>query len=719
MTVNKVTLIGNPNAGKTLLFNTLTGSKQKVGNWAGVTVDKKEGIWHYNKQDIVVIDLPGIYSINNTQNSIDEQIVKDFVTNNDYLYLNIIDGTTIERGLRLTIQLLNLGLKVVVIVNMMDIVDKIGMKLDLDKLAKILTCKVISVSVKNNFDAKKLFKSIQSSSIKINFNYLNYINNNEKLLAEKEFIAANNIAKTITIKNNNLQNKATVSDKIDNIVLGNFSGIPIFLIIMYLLFLFSISFGGVFIDFFDILTNAIFVDGMRDLLQNLYIPEFFILLIADGIGGGIAVVATFIPIIATLYLFLTILEEIGYIARAALVMDKFMRKIRLSGKAFIPLIIGFGCNVPAIMASRVLDTHRERVTTVLMSPFMSCGARLTVYVLFAMVFFNNGGQNMVFLLYIIGIIAAILTGFIIQKGFNVGNDDNALVVELPIYRLPSVRSTLINTWNKLKGFVLGAGKIIIIVVSFITVINNIGIDGSFNNQNSQNSILSVAAKTVTPVFAPLGIENNNWPAVVGILTGILTKEVVVGTLDSLYSNIGNNHTATKLTVNDNNLFSVIKNALDSIAVNFNYAMNNLADPLGFSVIDNSLSLAVAAKTQGVNYNTLAAMSSRFDGKIGAFAYLLFILLYFPCIAATNAMFREVGRKWAVIGVLWSTTLAYSISIIFYQSATISQHYLSSILWIVFMIALLILAAKIMINASKNEVSTAIPIITNTNCRHCD
>mgnify|MGYP001589818009 CR=1 FL=1 len=726
MRFDKIALIGNPNSGKTTLFNLLTGAKQRTGNWPGVTVERKEGDFNFNHQTTRVVDLPGVYSIDDKNSSMDEQIARDFALNNaDHLYFNIVDASTLERGLYLTTQLRELGVNVVVLLNMMDVVAKRDMKVDIQALSKAFSCKVIPVSLKQEVDLTVFAEAISDyqplEEFKVNYpvEQISNSQNDEKAIelleAEARFNTAHNIAKSVITHAKTF--KKTVSDKADHWVLGSWTGLPIFLIIIYLLFLFSINFGGALIDFFDIATGVIFVDGIKYVLSAINTPDFLQVIIADGVGGGIQVVATFIPIIASLYLFLTLLEEVGYMARAAFVMDKFMRRIGLSGKAFIPLIVGFGCNVPGIMAARTLDTHRERVTTVMMSPFMSCGARLAVYALFAAAFFPVGGQNVVFALYLIGVIFAIFTGLILKRAFK-GNETSDFLMELPGYQLPSFKNLAINTWNKLKGFVLGAGKIIVIVVTLINVVNSVGMDGSFGNQDSKNSALSALAQSITPVFEPMGISQENWPATVGIVTGILAKEVVVGTLDSLYSSIDSEAAKIAEDEAEYDLFLGLGEALATVPVNIADALANVADPLGLSVLDDTHSQDLAAESQEVSTDTFGAMVSRFDGKIGAFAYLLFILLYFPCVAALGAMVRETGKSWAAVGALWSTGLAYVVATVFYQVATFSEHPTSSIFWLAFSLVLLSASAYMLMHYGQKAAKTIIPVATLSNCRHC-
>lgn len=785
-TVLEVALIGNQNSGKTTFFNLLTGARQQTGNWPGVTVERKEGFFTHKSQKVHVVDLPGTYSLDYSDTSADEQIARKYVLSNCYrnlklhdkkeentdqkppqdsaqtkqdretLFLNIIDATTLERGLYLTMQLRELGVPVIVFLNMIDIAEKRNMKIDSEKLAEQLGCPVIPLSLKRKQCVKYLFdvlvekgteliasgKKIEAlplvynehvekalSSIQASENcdrveaikLLQDVNDVERrhyresierdcsedldfLLAEVRFETATGLAQEVIKERGKVSR--TRSDKIDNFVLGNWTGIPIFLGLMYLLFSFSINMGGALIDFFDLSAQAFFVDGLGHLLNAANSPQWLTLILADGIGGGIQVVATFIPIIGALFLFLTVLEESGYMARAAFVMDHFMRKLGISGKAFVPLIVGFGCNVPGIMATRTLDNPRERIITVLMSPFMSCGARLAVYALFAAAFFPIGGQNIVFLLYLIGILFAIMTGLILRKTLLKGEAED-FFMEMPTYQVPSIRNVLLNTWNKLKGFILGAGKIIVVVVMLINIANSLGTDFSFGNQNTENSVLSASAKVVTPIFKPMGIEEDNWPATVGIITGLLAKEVVVGTLDALYSKIDKPSVEEDETV-PYSLSRSLKEALETIPANLSDALRNLSDPLGLSSVADLENQKEAAEAQEVDISTFGAMHKRFDGKIGAFAYLLFILLYFPCVAATGAMYKETGAKWTLLGVSWSTGLAYASAVIFYQVATFSAHPVQSIVWTLVLFSILIMTIFIFARVGNKQTHPSPP-----------
>ena len=403
------------------------------------------------------------------------------------------------------------------------------------------------------------------------------------------------------------------------------------------------------------------------------------MILANGLGGGIQIVATFIPIITALYLFLSAVEDSGYMARAAFVMDRFMRSIGLPGKAFVPLIVGFGCNVPAVMATRTLENERERKLTILMNPFMSCGARLPVYALFVAAFFPSNGQNLVFALYLIGIVVAVLTGVLMKKTILSG-ESTGFMMELPPYHMPTLKGILLRTWDRVRLFIKDAGQVIVIMVLVINVLSVIGTDGSIGHENSEHSVLAVVSKTVTPVFTPMGIEEDNWPAVLGIISGILAKEVVVGTLDTLYSQLAREDAGNIVSEEPFNFWQAISDAAATVPENLSGVIDTFSDPLQLDVGDIE-SLEAAAAAQEVDNATFGAMVKRFDGQAGAFAYLLFILLYFPCVATIGAIRREAGTSWAVFVAAWTTTIAYITASSYYQINTFSQHPLFSGIWL--------------------------------------
>ena len=466
----------------------------------------------------------------------------------------------------------------------------------------------------------------------------------------------------------------TLTDRIDRIVLHRIFGLPIFLAVMYLMFLFTMQVGGAFIDAFDQAFGAVFVDGLGGLLASWGAPAWAVTLLAKGVGGGIQTVSTFIPVIGCLFLFLSFLEDSGYMARAAFVMDRLMRLLGLPGKAFVPLIVGFGCSVPAVMATRTLDSPRDRILTAMMAPFMSCGARLPVYVLFAAAFFPASGQNVIFSLYLIGIAAAVATGFLLKSTLLAG-EAGTFVMELPPYHLPGAIGLLLRAWDRLKVFIFRAGKVIVSVVVVLSFLNSLGTDGSFGNEDSDKSALSAIGRAVTPVFAPMGIKADNWPATVGLFTGVFAKEAVIGTLNSLYGGLGDG-AATKATEEPKSLAAAISDAFATIPENLGRIGGALLDPLGIGAGDLSDSEAVA-RDNAVDVATFGAMRNLFDGTAGAFSYLLAVLLYMPCVAAMGTIARETGRIWAVFAALWTTGLGYAAATVFYQAATFADHPVSS------------------------------------------
>jgi len=738
-----VGVVGNPNCGKTTLFNALTGAKQHVGNWPGVTVEKKTGEYAFEGKTIELVDLPGTYSLeaSDDQVSLDEKVARDFVAAREAdLIVNIVDASSIERHLYLTSQLIEMRTPMILVLNMMDAVKQRGIKIDMAYLAERLGCPVVPIvaSTKQGIDAlKKAVNQAAAAKPTPNLN-IAYAPALELAIAdlapllretarlhrcdlrwlcvrllEDDTLAQKIAGPTLTATVNTLQrrieqktddeidilaadarygfvNQLTqgaifkenevsrhLSEKIDSIVLNRFLGIPVFLLVMYAMFMFTINIGSAFVDFFDQAAAALLVDGLGVALTGWGLPDWLTVLLTQGIGGGIQVVATFIPIVGFLFLFLSALEDSGYMARAAFVMDRFMRMIGLPGKSFVPMIVGFGCNVPAIMATRTLENPRDRILTNLMNPFMSCGARLPVYALFAAAFFPVNGQNLVFGLYLLGIGVAVLTGLIMRHTLFKG-EASPFIMELPVYHLPTLRGMLIRTWDRLQSFLFNAGKVIVPMVLVLNFLNALGTDGSFGRENSDKSVLSEIGRGLTPAFEPMGIKNDNWPATVGIFTGVLAKEAVVGTLNALYSQMGA-ASAPPAEAEAFDLKGALLGALATIPENLAGIANKLLDPLGLNV-------EVASSELEVETSAYAAMQHSFDGEAGAFAYLLFILLYAPCVAATAAIYRETNRGWTVFVLLWTTGLAYMTATIFYQAMTFAGHPADSLAWIIGLIA---------------------------------
>ena len=744
MSQTTLALIGNPNTGKTSLFNQLTGLRQRVANWPGVTVEKKTGPFRLGTINGTAVDLPGIYSLAPTEASEDERVARAYLTAREAdVVIDIADAANLERHLYLTVQLIEQGYPVVLALNMMDVARANGISIDVDGLSRRLGCPVVPMVASRGDGVPALEAAIRQCLERDRQGAADLIDHGgplEDALADVvDYLMAEGMARSParrtairlmegdaaarsglspdlaqrvaarlaaleatagepadlllaegryafimavageTVRRRRKLSRA-ISDRIDKVVLHRALGLPIFLVLMYLMFVWTISVGGAFIDFFDILAGTIFVDGVAHVLGMVAAPSWLSVIVADGVGGGLQTVATFIPIIGFLFLFLAILEDSGYMSRAAFVMDRLMRAIGLPGKAFLPLLVGFGCNVPGVMATRILADARDRKTTIMMIPFMSCGARVPVYALFAAAFFPTNGQNLVFLLYVIGIVVAVLTGLALRRTLLAGSTVGTTVIELPRYHVPTLRNVGIRTWDRLKVFMVGAGKIIVLMVMVLSILSAVSRDGEFGDVAVEDSLLADVGRAITPAFAPMGIEEDNWPATVGIFTGLLAKEAVVGTLDNLYSALAAPGDDEAAEEGGYSLTGGIAEAFMTIPENLSGLTGALVDPLATDIGDVS-TLEAAADEQEVTQGTFGAMAERFDGGVGAFAYLLFVLLYFPCFAAMGAIYRELGMGWTVFSAAWTTGLGYGVATVFYQGVRWSADPAGSAAWI--------------------------------------
>ncbi|HPD77268.1 MAG TPA: Fe(2+) transporter permease subunit FeoB [Spirochaetota bacterium] len=753
-----VAIVGNPNCGKTTLFNGLTGARQKIGNWPGVTVEKKEGIIKKGEDEIVMIDLPGIYSL--SAYSEDEKIARDYILGSQAdLIVNIVDAVNLERNLYLTIQLAEMGLPLLVVINRADIAEKNGIKIDVEHLSKHLSCPVIMISALKSQDVKVVADEIFAltnlpicPSLHVNYPqpiellikkwaeeklspklqwasrwvYLKIIEGDLDLLersdigivkSKKELLkeVGDIISKLEespdieiadaryafihgiildVIKSKGSRSRAT--DFLDSIALNRLFGIPIFLFIIYLLFWITIKVGSAFIDFFDIAVGTLFVELPKHLLSSAEAPLWLSVVIGDGIGTGIQTVATFIPVIFTMFFMLSILEDSGYMARAAFVMDRFMRSIGLPGKAFVPMIVGFGCSVPAVMGSRTLESKKDRLLTIFMTPFMSCGAKLPVYVLFAAAIFPANSGVIVFAIYLSGIAAAIVTGYILKTTLFQGEASH-FVMELPLYNIPRPKTIFIHTWNRLKMFLLRASKVIISAVFILSLLNSTGTDGSFGNEESEKSLLAAISQKITPVFTPMGVQNDNWQASVSIFTGLFAKEAIVGTLNSLYSQEKEETSETPQSQEEG--FSVmagLRQALHTIPQNLRESIKGITDPLGTDVLKETGDSEKIAQEIEIDSATFERLRSYFT-PIQAFAFLLFILLYFPCVAAFGAIVKEAGIRLALFQSAYLTIFAWIVATIFYQLA--EGH---SLFWIIIALSLMMVLVAILYILGKND-----------------
>jgi ferrous iron transport protein B len=689
--IEEILLVGNPNAGKSTLFNQLTGLKQKVGNFPGITVEKSFAQFKSKQFQTRLVDLPGVYSlIPQQQSSEDERVTLNYLmASKNSVVINVVDATALERHLYLSIQLRELGIPMVLLLNKWDLAQQAAIEIDIHALSSALNCPVLVCNANDKISAdffdQAISQILENPPQPLSITYDNEVeaklsdSSNRfqtllTLLAESEANAS--IDYELLIASARYQYCHSVveqamptqtvnfgwSEKLDAWLLKPWVAIPAFLFSMYLMFMFSINIGGAFIDFFDIAVGALLVDGLANVLTQWEFPQWLIVLLTDGIGTGVQTVSTFIPLIFCLYLFLTFLEQSGYLARAAVVTDRIMQKVGLPGSAFVPLMMGFGCTVPAVMATRTLKQKRERILSSAMSHFMVCGARLPVFALFAAAFFSENALKIVFLLYLLGIFAAIFTGVIFRKTLLAG-ESSPFIIELPQYQLPKLTDLVTRAIQRLKGFVFGAGKTIVIVVTILGMVNSVGKDGSFGHAGTESSMLSIVSQKLTPIFHPMGIEDNNWQATVGIFTGLFAKEVLVGTLNSLYEKAP--------TDEEFSLADKLNEAVASIGEHFIELKDRALDPLGIGAT-NATNVQEAASAQEVSIATLNRMVEHFDGKVGAFAYLLFILLYAPCASALGAIAREFNGRWALFIAIWSTLLAYTVATIYYQLATIES-----------------------------------------------
>lgn len=579
--MKNVALLGNPNVGKTTLFNSLTGSNQRVGNWAGVTVDKKEGFF----DDFKIVDLPGIYAMDTFSN--EEKISKEFLENGQVdLILNIIDASNIDRNLYLTMQLKQFKKPIILAVNMIDVAEKKGINIDYKKLEELLDVTVVPIQASKEQgidDVKKSLKNLHTNKID---------NNDYNFSSEKEtYTYIENLLSQCTKKDN--KSTRTIKEKLDNIMLNPWLAYPIFFIIMALTFQVTFSWiGQPLSDLLDSLLNDSLIPIIESLIQGT--APWFQSLIIDGIIGGIGGILVLLPIILSLFACITILEDSGYMARVAFIMDKIMRKMGLSGKAFIPMIVGFGCSVPAIMTARTLESEKDRKLTALLIPLMSCNARLPVYSIFAAVFFPNSIGLVVASLYFLGILLAFILG-IIFKHTIFKNEEEPLLIELPEYKLPSLKNLLNQLYEKTKGFLVKAGTLIFAMSIILWFLSNFNFSGM---TDVNNSILSYVGGFIAPIFKPLGF--GNWQSSVSLLTGLIAKETVVSSMSVIFA--GDLQTMLPL-----------------------------------------------------HFTTLSALS-----------FLVFVLLYTPCITVVGTMKKEFGSKLTLFSVTYQLVLAWLVAFLVFN-----------------------------------------------------
>lgn len=575
-----VALLGNPNVGKTTLFNALTGSNQYVGNWPGVTVEKKEG----NFKDIKIVDLPGIYAMDTFSN--EEIVSKEFLLRDDVdVILNIVDGSKLDRNLYLTTQLKKFNKPIILAVNMIDVLENNGFEIDFDKLSSEMDVTVVPISAAKRSGLKELIDVIENKKWKTSIS-------NERFDFTSEKEAYKFIESTLKkAVNKSASIKKPISEKIDKFVLHPILAFPIFIIAIAIMFQLTFAWVGQPIsDWLDGLLNDNLIPFLSHILSGT--SPWFSSLLVDGIVAGVGSIIVLLPVILTLFACITFLEESGYMARVAFLMDKIMRRMGLSGKAFIPLIIGFGCNVPAIMSARTLESEKDRKLTALLVPLMSCNARLAIYSVFVSIFFKEHQGLIVASLYFISVFIAFLLGVIFKKTL-FKKQEEPFIIELPSYSMPQLRSISLQVWEKCKSFLKKAGTLIFAMSVLIWFLSNFNFSGMAADVNS--SFLAQIGQFISPIFAPLGF--GNWQSAVSLLSGLLAKESVISTMQIVYA------------------------------------------------------------------GDLTTVLPTFFTAVSAYSFLVFVLLYVPCISTIGAMKKEYGTKLTTFSFVFQTALAWVVALL--------------------------------------------------------
>ncbi len=706
-----VAVAGNPNTGKTTLINAIAGTNLHVGNWPGVTVEKKEATIEYRGYTIHLVDLPGTYSL--TNDTAEEKIAVDFlVKEKPDVVLNVVDSTNLERNLYLTIQLLELGRPLVIALNMWDDAQKKGIQIDVKRLERLLCSKVVPTIAAKGVGVDKLldsiiqiFESREKSRCILHFEdtfeeklrelekivkeyqpvlfdvypkrflLLSLLEGNlyfldvpisEKVLKEAEKIKKeleklyNKDISTLIIEERysiilsiyeqcvkeNLHEKVDITLLLDKVFLHKIFGFPIFLFLVWIVFEFTFEVSSPFVDWLDTTLSDYIAPWVYAFLTELGTSQWLTSLVTEGIIGGVGFVLVFVPVLFFLYMFMAFLEGSGYMARAAFIMDRLMSLIGLSGKSFIPLILGFGCNVPAVYATRTLENPKEKILTVLMIPFMSCGARLTVYAFFVTIFFSQHKTAVILLLYGIGILVAITVAFILQKTV-LKEKSNPFILELPPFRLPTLKYLLSNAWLKTKAFIYEAGTFILatsIVIWFLLHFP-IGV------KKPEESLFGKISQTIAPIFEPLGF--GNWEAAGSIISGFVAKEVVLSTMGNIYSGE---------VVEEKQEIKPFKEGLIEIGEGFLNAFKEA----GVSILKIFGFNTSSEEEDEEDTSLIHAVRNAFT-PLTAFSFLVFLLLYTPCMATVFAIKQELNSwKWTGISILISLSSAWTVSFIVYN-----------------------------------------------------
>ena len=667
----KIALAGNPNCGKTTLFNALTGSNQYVGNWPGVTVEKKEGTATLDGRGITIVDLPGIYSL--SPYSMEEIVARTvLIDEKPDAIINILDATNLERNLYLTTQLLELEIPMVLALNFMDEARKAGDEIDAQRLSRELGMPVVPIVARTGENVEQLLReahiqmhrgyALEPDDLYDNFTHAIHhrigelihnrayevglpahfaavkllegdelverklgldedtkrklgaiiaeyesssdLGDRETLVADSRYRYIESVV-SASVRRGRSADEPTVTERIDRIVTGKYTAIPLFLLMMFIMF--AVTFGPIgskLSDLVDIGIHRYFAGAVRSFLSGpLGAADWIVSLVVDGIIGGVGGVLTFLPQISLLFLFLSFLEDTGYLSRAAFIMDRLLRRFGLSGKAFIPMLMGFGCSVPAVMGARTMENERDRRMTILLIPFMSCSAKLPVYGLIASAFFGKYAMFVVFGLYVLGLVMGILSGVLFRKTLFRG-EPAPFVLELPPYRMPTASNIARHVWERVRGFLVRAGTLILLMSILLWLMQNF--DFHFRMvHSSETSMLGIIGGAIAPIFRPLGF--GTWMASVSLLTGLVAKEAVVASMALFY---------------------------------------------GFSTLDGPTAIAAAL----TGFRPLSALS-----------FLVFVLLYVPCVAAVSTIRKEMNsRKWTLVSIGWQLLCAYTLSFAVYQ-----------------------------------------------------
>ena len=613
-----VALAGNPNVGKTTIFNRLTGARQKVGNWPGVTVDKKVGTFEHGGRKLEIVDLPGTYSLD--ARSPEEKVVVEFLANQSSdVIVNVLDASNLERNLFLTLQLLEYNIPTILTLNMMDEADAKGVHIDAKKLEKIIGMPIVAAVAKEKNAMHALVDAITGSALSechlseriekhiAKVQALRQTADGEEAVAELRYKLIDEIMKEAVIK----EKTGASSDwqaKLDAVLTHPVLGIPIFLALVYLVFMITFEWIGQPVsDALDEFITGPVTDVTVASLTAAGVSDWVFSLVVDGIIGGVGGVIIFVPLIFCLFFFLSALDGTGYMARVAFTLDAIMSRVGLTGKSIMPLVMGFGCVVPALMASRAMDTEKDRKITMFVLPFISCGAKLPIYALFAAVFFPDCAANVVMSLYVLGIVVALIMASIFRRTLN-KDDDGQFLLELPPYRVPTLLSVALETWEKGKGYIYKAGTVIFAMSVLIWCLSSFNTSGMVD---MNESFLASLGALVAPIFTFHGFAT--WEAGASLITGIAAKEVVVATMGVLYD-------------------------VGEIAEEADVAAQQMGMPL--QAVFTSLS---------------------------AYTFMVFSLLYTPCMTALGTLYKELGSMKGVLQVAaYTFAVAWFVSLIVYQ-----------------------------------------------------